>query len=81
VLPPNPSIDPGQKNQPVSGGGAWSVESSLRATFIHALINGRNLFHPSTPVGMFEIQNDVGRPVEVISDEGYLLVQRLEGVA
>lgn len=30
---------------------------------------------------MFEIQDRLGRPVKVIRDEGYLLIQRREGVA
>jgi hypothetical protein len=30
---------------------------------------------------MLEVHDGVERPVEVIGDEGYLLVQRFEGVA
>jgi hypothetical protein len=46
-----------------------------------ALVDGRDLADPSLAVGVFESQDRLGRPVEVIGHEGYLLVQRLEGVA
>jgi hypothetical protein len=49
--------------------------------FVHALIDGRDLFHPTTPLRMFQVQNRLGRPMEVIGDKGYLLIQRLERVA
>jgi hypothetical protein len=49
--------------------------------FVHALIDDRDLFHPATPLAVFQIEDRIGWPVEVIGDEGYLLVQRLEGIA
>jgi hypothetical protein len=49
--------------------------------FVHALIDDRDLFHPVTPLAVFQIEKRFGRPMEVIGDEGYLLVQRLEGIA
>src|SRR4030095_15437449 len=48
---------------------------------IHALVDGRDLLHPTAPLGVLQIQNRLRRPVEVIGDKGYLLVERLEGVA
>jgi hypothetical protein len=48
---------------------------------IYAVIDGRDLPDPPTPLTVFKIQNCVGLPVKVISDEGYLPVQQLEGVA
>jgi len=40
-----------------------------------------NLFHPAPPLGVFEREQLLVRPVEVISDVGYLLVNLGEGVA
>jgi len=36
-----------------------------------------HLFHPLPPLGMFQIQNLVQRPVEVIGQIGYLLLQAI----
>src|SRR5580704_2284599 len=44
-------------------------------------VDGRDLLDPSQPVGMLEIDDRLLRPMKVISDEGYLLVERLQGVA
>jgi len=44
-------------------------------------VDGRDLLDPSQPVGVLEIDDRLLRPVKVISDEGYLLIQRLQGVA
>jgi hypothetical protein len=49
--------------------------------FAHALVDAGYLLHPPPTLAMFQVENLVRRPVEVIGDEGYLLVQRLEGVA
>ena len=48
---------------------------------VDALIDRGDFLDPSPPIGVLEIQDRLGRPVKVISHEGYLLVQRLEGVA
>jgi hypothetical protein len=37
--------------------------------------------NPSPPVRVLEVEHGLRRPVKVIGDEGYLLVERLEGVA
>jgi len=44
-------------------------------------VDARDLFDPPAPFGVLEAEHVVRRPVEVVRDEGYLLVQRLEGVA
>jgi hypothetical protein len=48
---------------------------------VDALIDARDLADPPSPLRVLQIQNRFGRPVKVICDEGYLLVQRAEGVA
>ena len=48
---------------------------------IHALINARNFLHPLPPVAVFQVHHLIMRPVKVVSDEGYLLLQLVEGVA
>jgi hypothetical protein len=45
------------------------------------VVNRRDFLHPTPPLGMFEIENLRQRPVKVKGDEGYLLIQRREGVA
>jgi hypothetical protein len=48
---------------------------------VDSLIDARNLADPAPPFGVLQIQNRFRRPVKVIRDEGYLLIQRAEGVA
>ena len=48
---------------------------------VHPLVDIRDLVHPALPLAMFEIENGLRRPVEVVGDKGYLLVKFLEGVA
>ena len=44
-------------------------------------VDGRDLCHPAPPIRVLQ-RHDLGvRPVKVIGDEGYLLVELLEGVA
>jgi hypothetical protein len=50
-------------------------------TLIQLPIDSRDLFDPTPAVGVFQIHHGLGRPMKVIGDEGYLLVQRLEGIA
>jgi len=40
-----------------------------------------DLLHPAPAIGVFELQDDFQRPVEVIGDVGYLLVEPVQGVA
>src|SRR3972149_414062 len=47
----------------------------------HALIDPGNLLTPPLPFPVFHIDDLIKRPVEVICDKGYLLVQPVEGVA
>jgi hypothetical protein len=48
---------------------------------VQSFIDRRNLLRPTPALGVFQVQDRFVRPVEVIGDEGYLLVERLEGVA
>ena len=46
-----------------------------------APIDLADLLNPLVPLGVLQIQNVIERPVEMIGDIRYLLVQRLRGVA
>jgi hypothetical protein len=48
---------------------------------ISPLIDGRDFPYPLCPAGMIQIHDRFGRPMKVISHEGYLLVQHPQGVA
>src|SRR5262249_37022107 len=58
-------------------------EGSLPILFrvVDPFIDRRNLLYPTPPLAVLEVEHIVVRPVKVIRDEGYLLVQRVEGVA
>ena len=63
-----------------------SIEFKLISFFaelllIDFLVNLGNLVNPSLAIRMFHIHDFVRSPMEVISDKGYLLVKRFEGVA
>jgi hypothetical protein len=53
----------------------------LSRSFIQAPVDGRDFLDPTPPLGVFQVENRRVRPVKVIRDKGYLLVQRLEGIA
>jgi len=44
-------------------------------------VDRRNFVDEALPVAVRQAQNGFERPVEVVGDEGYLLVQAVEGVA
>src|SRR5262245_34468954 len=48
---------------------------------VQASIDRRDLLDPSPPLRVLEIEHLRQRPVEVKSDEGYLLIESREGVA
>jgi hypothetical protein len=48
---------------------------------VDALIDGGDLRHPASAVLVLEVHDGVEGPVEMVGDEGYLLVQQIEGVA
>jgi hypothetical protein len=48
---------------------------------VSPFIDRRNLSYPPLALAVLQVQNCVFGPVKVVSHEGYLLVQRLEGVA
>ncbi len=47
----------------------------------HLLVDRRDLLDETLAVAVLQIEDVVKGPVEVIGDEGYLLVQVVEGVA
>jgi hypothetical protein len=54
---------------------------SRRRPIVDALIYGGYFRHPAPAIRVLEVHDDVEGPVEMVGDEGYLLVQRFEGVA
>lgn len=50
-------------------------------TLIDACIDFADLFYPSEPVGVFHFQDVFERPVEIVGDVRYLLVDRVRRVA
>jgi hypothetical protein len=48
---------------------------------IDAFIDCRNLLNPSPPFAVLEVEHVVVRPVKVVDEKGYLLIQRGKGVA
>jgi hypothetical protein len=57
-----------------------AVSSCLRF-FVQVPVNSRDLLNPRSPLGMLERQDGVVRPMKVEGDEGYLLIELLEGIA
>ena len=47
----------------------------------HLLVDRRDLLDEALAVAVLELEDLAERPVEVVGDEGYLLVQVIEGVA
>ena len=52
-----------------------------RMVFIKLPVDRRDLLHPASPLGMLQIHHGLERPVKVKGDEGYLLIERFEGIA
>jgi hypothetical protein len=55
--------------------------SAIGLLTLQALIDCRNLFYPAAPLRMFKVQHFLMTPVKVVSDEGYLLIERFQGIA
>lgn len=53
----------------------------LLSRLIKPAIDPGNLLHPALSLGVFERQDFLKWPMEVIGDVGYLLVQAFKGVA
>jgi hypothetical protein len=49
--------------------------------FVHLAVDPGNLHHPSPPLLVLQVHHLFMGPVEVIRDEGYLLIQPGERVA
>ena len=58
-----------------------SLPTAVPSLIIHPSIDRRDLSDPFAALGMFHGHDLPLRPVEVIGDKGYLLVQVVEGVA
>ena len=49
--------------------------------FIHPAVERSDLLPPTPAVPVFQVQDIVQRPMKVVGNVGYLLVQSVEGVA
>jgi hypothetical protein len=45
------------------------------------LVDAGNFLDPAPPVSVFQVEDGFSGPVEVVCDEGYLLIQQFKGVA
>src|SRR5690349_19128840 len=62
----------------------WAPRRARRTDlnfFAQPPVDGADLFDPPAPVAVLELHDFGERPVEVVGDEGYLLVELFEGVA
>jgi hypothetical protein len=48
---------------------------------VQLAVDGRNLTYPASAFPVLHVHDLIRRPMEMKGDEGYLLVQRIEGVA
>ena len=53
----------------------------LLRLFAQLPIDAADLLDPAAPVAVLQLQYVIERPVEVVRDKGYLLVELLKGVA
>lgn len=67
---------PGRPEHGASLAGGWHAGALAEAP-----VDPGDLIYPLLPVAMFQIKNVLKRPVEVIGQVGYLLVQAVKGVA
>jgi hypothetical protein len=58
-----------------------SIQLTASSLLVHATIDRRDLRHPFAALGVLHGHDLALRPMEVIGDKGYLLVQVVEGVA
>ena len=73
---------------PESEGSVWvdvrhglQIPEGIGGCTVEFLVDGRDLPAPAPALAMFHPQDFLSRPVEVIRDVGYLLVDLLQGVA
>jgi hypothetical protein len=55
--------------------------AGLGCTFIEPAVDLGDLPHPPFTIPMFHVKNRIGRPVKMVRNVGYLLVQAIQGVA
>lgn len=48
---------------------------------VEPAIDLRNFLDPALPLTMFQVEHFAGRPVKMIGNVGYLLIDLIEGVA
>jgi hypothetical protein len=80
---------PGYLSRPGEHAGAVGLhraslppEPAVRLRLLtQAPIDRADLLHPAAPVAVLQLQDVAERPVEVVRNEGYLLVELIEGVA
>src|SRR5262249_18704519 len=58
-----------------------SISLRIRSLRIHPAVDARDLVHPATTIGVLELEHFGLRPMKVIGDIGYLLIQPLQGIA
>ena len=49
--------------------------------FTHLAIDRADLLHPTPTIGVLQLQDFLQGPVEVVGNEGYLLLELFQGVA
>jgi len=58
-----------------------TLRSSRRSCLSDLVVNLSNLLYPLPSLAMLHFQDVLERPVKVVGDVGYLLIQSIEGVA
>lgn len=66
---------------PYVDGDLLHARELMLASLVQAAVDLGNLLHPSPPLWMFQLQDIIQRPVKVIRNVGYLLMQAFERVA
>jgi len=59
----------------------WTSALAVRHPFLQAPVDGADLLGPVAAIAVLQLEDVRERPVEVVGDEGYLLVELFEGVA
>lgn len=91
IFPTEGQGEPAPQSQPLRANGRAVGRSSQEriltyialspAGLVEATVDVGDFLDPPLPFAVFELQDLAARPVKVVGDVGYLLVQTLEGVA
>ena len=69
-------------NQVHSAFSSWAPDAYVRGHLLAEMaIDRADLLDPPAPIGVLQVEDLVQRPVKVVGDEGYLLLELFEGVA